>query len=139
MLSTVRQNRSGCFKLHLFLVPLDPVDILMPPRREASLSDDERKLVVRFLHRFTGLPRTTCGSVVPDALPQYAKTRVDKGGDTMHARDLVQTTDRSRDASYVRVSMLCILIQTPLLIAYLSTLAWIDKETRSRHGDSFVS
>jgi hypothetical protein len=81
----------------------DPLDILMPPRHVLELDDDEIKMLSLFLQRFTGVERRTCRSVIPSALPHYAKVRIDAGGDTIHARDMVGVTDRSRDASYVRV------------------------------------
>jgi hypothetical protein len=82
----------------------DPLDILMPPCHALELNEDETRLIALFLHRFTGVARATCRSIIPASLPQYAKLRVDDGGDTIHAREMVRITDRSRDASFVRVS-----------------------------------
>jgi hypothetical protein len=76
----------------------------MPPRRLVPLLDPEMKTIIKFLHRTTKSRRAVCASVIPSEVLQYAKFRVDYGGDTMPAREMVPITDTSRDASFVRVS-----------------------------------
>jgi hypothetical protein len=43
--------------------------------------------------------------VLPSSVTQWGKFRIDGGGNTVHAFNLVKRTDDARDATYVRVSL----------------------------------
>jgi hypothetical protein len=59
-----------------------------------------------FLQKQAKATRRDCRSTIPPSLSVYGKVRIDCGGDTVHARDLVRESGRGRDTSYLHVSTL---------------------------------
>jgi hypothetical protein len=94
------------FSAVTFLTPgfPDPLNTLMPPRRDLELSPTELSALANCLQKTTSKPIRDCRAVLPTTLTHFAKLRINSGGDTIHARDLVSVTDISRDALYVQVS-----------------------------------
>ncbi len=91
--------------------------MLCGPRRHETVSSTIRNKVWACLATRFDVGRNVAQSVVKLDQPiiQYGKVARLAGGDLMVGCDLVTQTDDSRDASFVRVSLVLLLYEQPLI------------------------
>ena len=104
-MNCVRSMDSTIFLITHLKSQTDPLYMLSAPRRHEILSSPIRNKVFACLATRFNVKKDVIQSVIKLDRPitQYGRVTRLEGGDLMIGRDLVQETEGSRDASFVRV------------------------------------